>query len=91
MNPIIETALERLEHVDTYVELWIEVDEKFTDDQVALKFEIAALIRAVSKPFYSAGVAWCRSCGCRDDTHADDDTDRCALIALCKAITGETP
>jgi hypothetical protein len=91
MNPTISKALERLLHVEIYVELWREENDEFTDDHAPLKFELAALIRDVSKPFYSEGVAWCRACGCRDDTHADDDTDQCALIALCKAINGSGP
>jgi len=84
----IRRALDALMHVTTYVELWVEVDDQWTDDHANLKHEIGALIRAVSKPFYSEGVAWCRSCGCRSDTHADDDADRCALLALVRAING---
>ena len=82
-DPRITKALERLEFGTTIF--------RHGGDAVGLTQPLAALIRDVSKPFYSGGVAWCRSCGCRNDTHANDDTDVCALIALCAAISGESP
>lgn len=87
-SDVIQKALGRLDNFGVYVE---HVDcEKQPSVRTVITEELAALIRDAAKPWFSGGVRWCRGCGCRYDApHADDDTDRCTLITLCKAITGE--
>ena len=88
MNPIIEAALARLYANDVALMDWNDSSEINNSPEL-----LAALIRAAAEPQdtdslgleHSAG--WCVICGGPVSSHRAD----CALIALCKAITGEQP
>ena len=87
----IRRATDKLLHVNTYVELWVEVGDQWTDDHADLKHELAALIRKAAEPQdtdslgleHSAG--WCVICGGPANGHRSD----CALLALVRAINGD--
>jgi len=90
----IRRATDKLLHVNTYVELWVEVDDQWTDDHADLKHEIAALIRAAS--FDGDRCYICMGTKLVPETTGDwrlveniQHTHDCALLALVRAINGK--
>ena len=80
----IRRALDKLLHVNTYVELWVEVDDQWTDDRADLKHEIAALIRSADALGSEVQCPGQPDCICTEINATAD-----ALLALVRAINRE--